>query len=1044
MAKVTEYPRITKMKANDILLVDGPDGTRTILKSNAAKELGGDIIAVTKSGGKDKVTLNLTDSPIDLATEKDLDDVANALLPIGTASGNPAIVTDAKLGTTFKRLKVAIKPVQAGSGDPAPDNVRPISGWDTVKVTRCGGKNIFDQSKMKDQSTWNIIPIYASPGTVLTMSTTDQVHLGASGLMTYFRYPDGAQTTERIVQIGHPVVLVVPDAGYVEVCQRNRDNISSVTNYHYQIEIGSAATEYEPYVGNVSEVELPSEAGTVYGGELDLMAGTLKVDRANIASYNGESLPGEWISSMDVYSAGATPTTGAQVVYELSNPVVYNLTPVQIEALEGYNAVFADSWSVELAYVKDVKVEEMIAEESDSTASRAFTAGEYVIVNDKLDKLYKVTTDVSSGTALVPGTNIEETTVGEELTEIRGDVSEIGADVSELKIQLNEISTHVTVEGKNMLDMSAMTHDAYLYNDTVYSPASYWYTDFIAVEPGETYSFQTQTNALETSRANREIRFVCEYGANKEYIRSTQNTSASNGFTVPNDVYYIRASMPDAYFTNASTTKPAFVAGLTVIPYEAYFDPYTEYSAKAVLYDKSQILTDQEKETARNNIGVPEIEKIECVNLETIPFTWTDGYYLNGSGTPVVNSSYSYSNLFEVNSGDKILGRLRMITAYNSEQTALSDEFEQNLSEYVVPSGVKYIAVSVETAAKNGNYSIIITTNAYKSDIDSLIVSNAMRGMNSIKTTGQIDSTHTLTLNAIVSRKGFAIDFYGIITSFDTIEIFNGANSEGIKITTTDLEYYRSGNLYTTYQHSLSIDGFIYVSIIIDGETNMPKFTIYTKNGNYSTTPQAIWWGSVATIRAKTDNSILSDCELSFYSGDVKKSIWYVGDSYMTPGDQSRIPYWLIDSYKSICSMGFSGASATDVVGTLNLLNKGGNYPSYIIWAIGMNNGDTSTEINAIWKSFTDALIDVCDTHNVEIILCTIPNTPSVNNKFKNEYVRNSGKRYIDYASAVNTSIDGTEWIAGTLSVDNVHPTAEGAKRLASKLMTEFPEITNA
>ena len=170
MAKVTEYPRITKMKDNDILLVDGPDGTRTILKNNAAKDLGGDIIAVTKSGSKDKVTLNLTDSPIDLATEKDLDDVANELLPLGTASGKPAIVTDAKLGTTFKRLKVAIEPVQAGSGDPSPDNVRPISGWDTVKVTRCG-KNIFDQSRIVTQTGWYSIYVDVQEGHMVTAST---------------------------------------------------------------------------------------------------------------------------------------------------------------------------------------------------------------------------------------------------------------------------------------------------------------------------------------------------------------------------------------------------------------------------------------------------------------------------------------------------------------------------------------------------------------------------------------------------------------------------------------------------------------------------------------------------------------------------------------------------------------------------------------------------------------------------------------------------------------------------------------------------------
>lgn len=40
MAKVTEYSRITKMKDNDILLVDGPDGTRTILQTDASKQMG--------------------------------------------------------------------------------------------------------------------------------------------------------------------------------------------------------------------------------------------------------------------------------------------------------------------------------------------------------------------------------------------------------------------------------------------------------------------------------------------------------------------------------------------------------------------------------------------------------------------------------------------------------------------------------------------------------------------------------------------------------------------------------------------------------------------------------------------------------------------------------------------------------------------------------------------------------------------------------------------------------------------------------------------
>jgi hypothetical protein len=41
-----------------------------------------------------------------------------------------------------KDITIAIEPVQAGSGDPSPTNVRPISGWTGANVTRTG-KNLL-------------------------------------------------------------------------------------------------------------------------------------------------------------------------------------------------------------------------------------------------------------------------------------------------------------------------------------------------------------------------------------------------------------------------------------------------------------------------------------------------------------------------------------------------------------------------------------------------------------------------------------------------------------------------------------------------------------------------------------------------------------------------------------------------------------------------------------------------------------------------------------------------------------------------------------
>ena len=93
-----------------------------------------------------------------------------------------------------------------------------------------------------------------------------------------------------------------------------------------------------------------STAGTVYGGTLDVKAGVLTVTHANIASYDGEAINEPWISSMDVYTAGATPTTGAQVVYPLTTPVTYQLTPTEIRSLLGLNNVWADCGPVNVRY----------------------------------------------------------------------------------------------------------------------------------------------------------------------------------------------------------------------------------------------------------------------------------------------------------------------------------------------------------------------------------------------------------------------------------------------------------------------------------------------------------------------------------------------------------------------------------------------------------------------------------------------------------------------------------------------------------------------
>lgn len=81
--------------------------------------------------GQDGVQLN--DDAINTTEAWSSKKIADTFCPSFSVSGNPVTcnpVEDYPLSAV-----VSLEPKQAGSGDPSPENVRPISGWDSVKVT---------------------------------------------------------------------------------------------------------------------------------------------------------------------------------------------------------------------------------------------------------------------------------------------------------------------------------------------------------------------------------------------------------------------------------------------------------------------------------------------------------------------------------------------------------------------------------------------------------------------------------------------------------------------------------------------------------------------------------------------------------------------------------------------------------------------------------------------------------------------------------------------------------------------------------------------
>lgn len=281
-----------------------------------------------------------------------------------TVTGSLIHITDA-LASPVNALSVNIDQVQSGSGDPSPDNVRPISGWKGAKVNRTGKNLLRLVSTEMTSSGWGRLFPISIPQGDYRISTRNQFGATSDKLGCRVRLLDVDGTAVKTIAGGSSYAF--GNTGYSYGFSLTAEEAAAVAKISFDfraagatfatladallmIEVGDEKTDYEPYTGSVIPVSF-GDAGTVYGGTLDVLSGVLTVERANIASYAGETLPGEWISDRDVYSPGATPTTGAQVVYKLAAPLSYQLTAQEVTTLPGENNIWADTGDTTVTYL---------------------------------------------------------------------------------------------------------------------------------------------------------------------------------------------------------------------------------------------------------------------------------------------------------------------------------------------------------------------------------------------------------------------------------------------------------------------------------------------------------------------------------------------------------------------------------------------------------------------------------------------------------------------------------------------------------------------
>lgn len=276
----------------------------------------------------------------------DAEDVGAANVIINSASGNFVNIDDST-ASNAENVLCYINPVQVGSGEPSSQNIRAISGHTGITVTRAGENLINEDSVFAEYFTknadggWdyaksNYSSVYGTH--IYNPQNTDRIAVtfkckysrsDKTGLYLKIVYTNN--TSDNVIN-----TTVISNASktvdHVEWVYSTNFTTVKTNDIHIQINKYSSVSD--------KTVSWQEDAGTVYGGTMNMTTGVLTVTDGYIASYNGETLPSAWISDRDVYEEGASPTTGAQVVYKLDTAVTYDLTPQEISLLVGQNNIW--------------------------------------------------------------------------------------------------------------------------------------------------------------------------------------------------------------------------------------------------------------------------------------------------------------------------------------------------------------------------------------------------------------------------------------------------------------------------------------------------------------------------------------------------------------------------------------------------------------------------------------------------------------------------------------------------------------------------------
>ena len=449
-----------------------------------------------------------------------------------------------------------------------------------------------------------------------------------------------------------------------------------------------------------------------------------------------------------------------------------------------------------------------------------------------------------------------------------------------------------------------------------------------------------------------------------------------------------------------------------------------------------------------------------------IPVVKCENYYFQNDGKVYPEWSgvdRACAQIFEVRGGDTVElladgepQKMVKILPYRDGVTVATEE-ANNVNKFTVPKGMTHVVISFDDSDKKLEVAITskdgMTTVDVKRNVTDDLVTELATGKPVVYVPNLIGEAKSLKDNYIKLQSNHIINDKVLTFTFNVDELKDGEiigmghgetayGGSGIEITKDRFSSYNYAAGRRTplvnEEHGIDISGKVTVRIKTDLRTAV--VTIETADDRYVST-NFQWFGRNGEIFARSIGAELKNAKLEWACLSYQNDIWFFGDSYFDTTTTYRWPYYMVeDGYTDVFFNGHPGRNTQDALEDFKKALEF-SIPKYVVWCMGMNNGDSENGVNANYKKATEEMLSICEEYGITPILSTIPNTPTAINVHKNEWVKSSGYRYVDFAKAVNAEDKGSSWDEGMLGGDKVHPAPLGAEALYKQLKKDLADI---